>query len=47
MERIPDALVVFVPCRWEHSRLSLKIVFDLQGQIIGLWTVAEEPQKKP
>jgi uncharacterized RDD family membrane protein YckC/tRNA A-37 threonylcarbamoyl transferase component Bud32 len=32
--------VVYVPCRWEHNRLDVKVVFGQTGEISGLWMVA-------
>jgi hypothetical protein len=40
VEEIAQCMAVYVPCRWEHNRLDVKVVFDQGGKINGLWTVA-------
>ena len=31
--------VVYLPATWEHNQLTLKVVFNPQGQISGFWTL--------
>ena len=40
IERVAEFFAVFVPCRWERNRLNVKVVFDLAGNISGVWTEA-------
>jgi predicted Ser/Thr protein kinase len=30
---------VFVPCRWEHNKVDIKVVFNSAGKVSGLWVV--------
>lgn len=39
-ESIADFLLVYVPVRWERNALDLKVVFDREGKVAGLWTMA-------
>lgn len=32
--------IVYYPCKWEHNALDFKVVFDKEGKVSGLWTVA-------
>ena len=50
MERKAEFFCVYVPCRWERTRLDLKVVFDLAGNVSGLWMVPatkSEADSKP
>ena len=38
--------VIFVPGKWEHNELDFKIVFNSNGKVRGLWTVAPAPRIK-
>ena len=44
IERKAEFFCVYVPCRWERNRLDIKVVFDLAGNVSGLWMV---PAVKP
>lgn len=46
MEQQGSMTVVLVPCTWEHNELDFKIVFNSEGKVSGLWTVAPAPRKK-
>jgi hypothetical protein len=46
MEQQGSMTVVFVPCTWEHNELDFKIVFNSEGKVSGLWTVAPAPRQK-
>ncbi|MCE9613831.1 MAG: protein kinase [Lentisphaerae bacterium] len=48
VEGVPDCICVYVPCRWERNRVDLKVVFNLAGQVSGLWiTPPERPPHSP
>lgn len=45
-ERQGSMTVIFVPGKWEHNELDFKIVFNSDGKVSGLWTVAPVPRSK-
>jgi hypothetical protein len=39
IERQAEYFCALVPCRWEKAQFDLKVVFDLAGQVSGLWVL--------
>jgi len=39
-------LCAFVPCRWEREQLDIKVVFDKEGKVSGLWKIATAREEK-
>lgn len=46
IERQGSMIVTFVPAKWEHNELDVKIVFDSNNNVSGLWMVAPGPRAK-
>ena len=46
IERQGSTIVTFVPGTWEHNELDIKIVFDSNSQVSGLWMVAPASREK-
>jgi len=38
-EAFGEFTLIYVPCRWERTRLDLKVVYDKAGKVSGLWVV--------
>lgn len=39
-EPFGEFIIVYVPCRWERTRLDLKVVYNKAGKVSGLWIVS-------
>jgi predicted Ser/Thr protein kinase len=39
-ETFGEFIIVYVPCRWERTRLDLKVVYNKAGKVSGLWIVS-------
>lgn len=38
-EKIGIYTAVYVPCKWEHNAIELKVVFNSDARISGLWVM--------
>jgi len=38
-ETFGEFTLIYVPCRWERTRLDLKVVYDKAGKVSGFWVV--------